>query len=194
MLVCAHCGSQYIVYDREYVAGTGWVDRPRCGKCGREKFKEISKTSTDIEPVKLEGELSPLQLGESIVKKEDNNMAQCKEPGCERWAAVHGYCNAHFSKIYGISSRQYNAYKTKDKENPKDVAARIAAPMTSKTPEDREQEQLAPPEEPKEFVAIVLSEEIKEALERQARADCRSPAQQICWYIVQGLKRAEEKI
>lgn len=125
MLVCAHCGSQYIVYDREYVAGTGWVDRPRCGKCGREKFKEISKTSTDIEPVKLEGELSPLQLGESIVKKEDNNMAQCKEPGCERWAAAYGYCNKHFSETFSITVGEYNAEKNSRSENPEAVAKRI---------------------------------------------------------------------
>ncbi|MHB8110520.1 MAG: hypothetical protein ACYDHW_10870 [Syntrophorhabdaceae bacterium] len=44
MLTCSHCKSQSIVYDREYVAGAGYVDRPRCLKCGRDKFEEVEQS------------------------------------------------------------------------------------------------------------------------------------------------------
>ena len=41
MLVCVRCGSQSVVYDRQYVVGTGWVYLPKCLKCGRERFEEV---------------------------------------------------------------------------------------------------------------------------------------------------------
>jgi hypothetical protein len=145
MLICAHCKSQSIVYDKEYLPGTGWISRPRCLKCGRDKFKEILLSNileTVVEhdeegqsPLQVAGGIHKdiiLTLSSELLQKEDKNMPEkqwknqkCKIPGCKKEGAFHGYCGAHFTEEYGINYTRYCKLKTHRGEDPREVAKRV---------------------------------------------------------------------
>lgn len=111
MLVCTHCNSQSVVYDQEYVTGTGWISRPRCLKCGRGKFANIDNS-----------------------KQEEKVMAylRCKHNGCDKGGAIQGYCNNHFAEKYGITASQYKAEKRGRSEDPLEVAGRVLEKASEK--------------------------------------------------------------
>jgi hypothetical protein len=127
MLVCTHCGSQSVVHDREYVPGTGYVYRPRCMKCGREKFKEVAK-----EPVKPADNItgnytSPMQVGEKIKKEKimSTPVLKCIVDGCDEPVSASHLCAGHFQGQYGITVAEYRDNRRWKTESPKKVATRM---------------------------------------------------------------------
>jgi hypothetical protein len=110
-----------------------------CGYCGnyaivgvpaRWPFMEITKAEKQPDigiPASARPDntgSSPLQVGESLRKKEEI-MFTCKHDGCDKWGAVAGYCNSHFKEAYGITVEQYRTEKTGRKEDPETVAERV---------------------------------------------------------------------
>ena len=188
MLVCTHCNSQSVVYDQEYVTGTGWISRPRCLKCGRGKFANIDNS-----------------------KQEEKVMAylRCKHNGCDKGGAIQGYCNNHFAEKYGITASQYKAEKRGRSEDPLEVAGRVlekasekrkleadqdAPGLIKKAPDpaaEKAAEEIRPTlrfysEGP--FLLVTLPPEVKEALGAKAKAEYRSPEQQAAYMIEKGLE------
>ena len=92
MLVCAHCGSGSIIPEKEFVYGQGWIERPKCLKCGREKFEERENPAKVIRKEVLE-----------IVKKEENvgKKGKCKFEGCDKQILAGGYCYRHYKLANG---------------------------------------------------------------------------------------------
>ena len=193
MLVCTHCNSQSVVYDQEYVTGTGWISRPRCLKCGRGKFANIDNS-----------------------KQEGKVMAylRCKHNGCDKGGAIQGYCNNHFAEKYGITASQYKAEKRGRSEDPLEVAGRVldkasekrkleadqdAPGLIKKAPDpaaEKAAEEIKPTlrfysEGP--FLLVALPPEVKEALGAKAKAEYRSPEQQAAYMIDKALRGQAER-
>ena len=190
MLVCTHCNSQSVVYDQEYVTGTGWISRPRCLKCGRGKFANIDNS-----------------------KQEEKVMAylRCKHDGCDKGGAIQGYCINHFAEKYGITASQYRAEKRGRSEDPLEVAGRVldkasekrkleadqdAPGLIKKVPDpaaEKAAEEIKPTlcDKPVETVTdllVVLPPEVKEALGAKAKEEYRSPEQQAAYMIHKALQ------
>ena len=195
MLVCTHCNSQSVVYDQEYVTGTGWISRPRCLKCGRGKFANIDNS-----------------------KQEEKVMAylRCKHDGCDKGGAIQGYCNNHFAEKYGITASQYKAEKRGRSEDPLEVAGRVLDKASEKRKLEAEQdapglikkapdpaaekaaEEIKPTlcDKPVETVTdllVALPPEVKEALGAKAKEEYRSPEQQAAYLIDRALRGQAER-
>ncbi|MHB8109782.1 MAG: hypothetical protein ACYDHW_07090 [Syntrophorhabdaceae bacterium] len=130
MLICLHCKSQSIVYDREYVAGTGYVDRPRCLKCGRDKFEDVEKTQSNISQKVAQSDhdesgTSPMQMGERLKQEGKVMHKQCEVAGCKKSGQFKGHCMFHFREVYGISYKEYLENRREVGEDPQVVALRI---------------------------------------------------------------------
>ena len=92
MLVCAHCGSGSIIPEKEFVYGKGWIERPKCLKCNRDKFVERENPAKIIRT----------ELVERV--KEEATMAksgQCKFEGCDKRILAGGYCYRHYKEVNG---------------------------------------------------------------------------------------------
>lgn len=210
MLICAHCKSQSIVYDKEYLPGTGWISRPRCLKCGRDKFKEIllSNILETVVEHDEEGQ-SPLQvagggihkdiiltLSSELLQKEGKAMpekewknSKCKTPGCKKEGAFHGYCATHFKQEYGITYTTYSKFKTHRGEDPREVAKRYLGATAQLHKEVTETEsETGSPVRP--CIVIPCNEQLIETLTAQAEKDFRTIEQQAAYYIHEGLTRA----
>lgn len=115
--------------------------------------KSIPKNIPAVKPannISTNGQ-SPMQVGESIGNKmnigckrpgpaknisegtqkerEEKAMKKekpwCKHAGCDKVAAVQGYCNGHFREAYGITAGEYKRHQTKRCEDPREVATRL---------------------------------------------------------------------
>lgn len=150
-IVCLKCRND----DRVEIQGEEY----HCGRCGnyafvgrptRWPFAEVVKKpelkNYEINKfVNSENDASPLQVGESLAKKEEKTVGAkplCKREGCEKVWSTYGYCNVHFREEYGITAGEYNRGKTRWHEDPREVAARLAgkviekpAPAETKGPE-----------------------------------------------------------
>lgn len=117
MLICSRCGSQHIVWDREYSPETGVTYRPRCFKCNRDKFEEV---------VKVE-----------LTNHEEPTMGtygkKCEAPGCEKRSWLKGLCHKHYIEKHGeYVPQSTRPYKKKVAE--KQVAATKEAAVCIETP------------------------------------------------------------
>lgn len=135
MIICCHCSSQMIAEDNEFISGHGWTIRRRCLKCGREKFKEVENEKNYSENYSTDHDdkdVSPMQLGESLKKKEVRRMVT--ESDCRK---------------YGITLEQYKANKRTRTESLERVVERMkhetGIPVTEKAkPETKAHEPKKP--------------------------------------------------
>jgi len=93
VLICAHCGSGSIIPEKEFVYGQGWITRPKCLKCGREKFVEAENPATIIRT----------ELAERVKEeaKVMGNSGICKYEGCDKVRLAGGYCYRHYKQVNG---------------------------------------------------------------------------------------------
>jgi len=168
-----------VVYDQEYVTGTGWISRPRCLKCGRGKFANIDNS-----------------------KQEEKVMAylRCKHDGCDKGGAIQGYCNNHFAEKYGITASQYKAEKRGRSEDPLEVAGRVLEKASEKRKLEAEQDapgliKKAPDpaaekgnQEPIPLIQLFLYPELLDRLTKAAKAEWRTPEGQAAYLIEKGLE------
>jgi len=185
VLVCTHCNSQSVVYDQEYVTGTGWISRPRCLKCGRGKFANIDNS----------------KQGEKVMA-----YLRCKHDGCDKGGAIQGYCNNHFAEKYGITASQYKAEKRGRSEDPLEVAGRVLDKASEKRKLEKEVNghpytgglknhkggNIEVPEkgnqEPIPLIQLFLYPELLDRLTKAAKAEWRTPEGQAAWLIDKALQ------
>lgn len=204
MLICAHCGSQSIVHDMEYVAGKGWIEEPRCLKCGRMQFKTAKQEKQ---------ELKNLEINEIInsgkTEKEEKDMGLSTTGKCEACGVrntVAGYlCPECFQARHCITVQEYKDNKRYRTETPAKVAARITGKVIEKPAPAEVKETKAPETKPitvedvvskietmpditeddktvlmhlyseGPFLIVILPPEIKDALAKRAKAEYRTP-------------------
>ena len=171
MLVCTHCNSQSVVYDQEYVAGTGWISRPRCLKCGRGKFANIDNSKQEEKVMAI-------------------TTATCSVCGTKPKAA--GYlCPDCFFERHGITVETYRANKAYRAEKPASVAIRLKKapdPAAEKAAEEIKPTLCDKPVETVTDLLVVLPPEVKEALGAKAKEEYRSPEQQAAYMIDKALR------
>ena len=169
MLVCTHCNSQSVVYDQEYVTGTGWISRPRCLKCGRGKFANIDNSKQEEKVMAI-------------------TTATCSVCGTKPKAA--GYlCPDCFFERHGITVETYRANKAYRAEKPASVAIRLKKapdPAAEKAAEEIKPTLRFYSEGP--FLLVALPPEVKEILEVEAKEEYRSPEQQAAYMIDKALR------
>ena len=179
MLICAHCGSQSIVHDMEYVAGKGWIEEPRCLKCGRMQFKTAKQEKQNLEINKI------INSGKTEKEeKEEKDMGLSTTGKCEACGVrntVAGYlCPECFQARHGITVQEYKDNKRYRTETPAKVAARITGKVIEKP---------APtPAETKQPIRIFLDPELLDALMKAAKKNYRTTELHAAYLIDRGLQ------
>lgn len=160
MLVCAHCGSGSIILEKEFVYGQGWIERPKCLKCSREKFVERENPAKIIRTELVER-----------VKEEAKTMGksgQCKFEGCDKVRLAGGYCYRHYKEVNGHPYKGgLKNHKGGNIEMPGKVQDMVTVEVHSEGP----------------FVIVRLEPETIEALRKRAKAEYRTAEQQAAYIL-----------
>ena len=168
MLVCAHCGSQHIVWDREYSPETGVTYRPRCFKCNRDKFEEV---------VKVE-----------LTNHEEPTMGTygktCAIPNCEKKSWLKGLCYKHYIEKFGeyVPVKRGTGVVVPKKEK---------RPTEAIIPEQAAMEQGENRKDPGPLpgIRVIIPDKLLEKLAVVAKREYRTINQQAAYFITKGLER-----
>jgi hypothetical protein len=158
VLVCAHCGSGSIIPEKEFVYGQGWIERPKCLKCGREKFEERENPAKIIRTELVER-----------VKEEAKvmgNSGKCKFEGCDKSRLAGGYCYRHYKEVNG------HPYRGGQKNH---KGGNIEMPEKNN-------------QEPIPLFRIFLDPELLEKLTDAAKREYRTPELHAAWLIDKALQ------
>ena len=178
MLVCARCGSGSIVLDRENIPGVGWIERPKCLKCGRDKIEDTGSNSHDT---------SPLQTGEKIRQEERmGKKGICTFAGCDKRILAGGYCYRHYKEVNG------HPYKGGQK-NHKGGNIEVPEPRVRVKPEVLAERivlgRVKPlPDSATPLFRIFLDPELLDRLTKRAKKEYRTPEQQAAYLIEKALE------
>jgi hypothetical protein len=188
MLVCAHCGSGSIIPEKEFVYGQGWITRPKCMKCGRDKFVERENPAKIIRT----------ELAERV-KEEEKTMGksgQCKFEGCDKVRLAGGYCYRHYKEVNGhpykggLKNHKGGNIEVKGK-GPEGIKAVVGGVKNNTTFEKLPpietalvgEERTATP-----LFQIFLDPELLEKLTARAKAEYRTPEMHAAYLIEKALE------
>lgn len=182
MLQCVRCGS-FNVKD-EYVKGWSGGTEKVCMMCGRKEFKEVEMPGT---------------------KK------KCKFEGCEKIGGVKGYCYAHYHEVFGKPYAP-GGHKTVNKElrevKMEKLGEEIKRPASGQEVIEVYDQMAARVDDKakiasieraakREFIILQISfqghEDLRKALEINAKNDMRTPEMQVLWILKCLLLKGEKE-
>jgi hypothetical protein len=162
VLVCAHCGSGSIIPEKEFVYGQGWIERPKCLKCNREKFVEKENPAKIIRTELVERVKEEAKVAKSGI---------CKYEGCDKVRLAGGYCYRHYKEVNGHPYR--GGQKNHKGGNIRMTTEQKIIPAASATQADP----------PIPLIQLFLYPELLEKLTARAKAEYRTPEQQAAYIL-----------